>query len=299
MTMLAANLACVGLVIVDLVARAWRIQWLLHGTKCRISFLDALALNGIGDVAAAVTPNRIGGEPARLGGEILSGVPVAAGVVAIAIETVVMWPVNLAVGLWLAVMYAPEWWRTAGPALADTADDAWPWLLAMLVAGALAWWIVRRYAPALSHSMRRGTRRAWVYARRMPRWPLMLGAVATLASVVARVAILPVLAMTLPHPPPVGPLAFASFALIFAQLLLPTPSGAGVVELGFLGGAVGNLGGGYRTLLLVWRLYTTVLLIVLGIGLGLWRYGPQAVRAIVRGRGASEAVPAELPDALP
>ena len=292
--MLSANLLCVALVIVDLVARAWRIQWLLQGTQCRIGFLDALALNGLGDVAAAVTPNRIGGEPARLGGAMLSKVPVAAGVVAIAIETVVMWPVNVAVGVWLAWEYAPQWWHTAGPALTDTADDSWPWLVGMFVAGGVAWWVLRRYAPALSHSMRRGTRRAWVYARRMPRWPLAAGALATLASVAARVAILPVLALTLPHPPPMGPLAFASFALIFAQLLLPTPSGAGVVELGFLGGAVGNLGTGYKALLLLWRFYTTILLIAAGVLLGVWRYGPSAVRAVVRGRTAPVPIADEI-----
>ena len=102
--------------------------------------------------------------------------------------------------------------------------------------------------------------------------------------------------MTLPHPPPMGPLAFASYALIFAQLLLPTPSGAGVVELGFLGGAVGNLGAGYKTLLVLWRFYTTVLLIALGTAFGLWRYGPHAVRAIVKGRAtpAAPVIPEDL-----
>ena len=184
---------------------------------------------------------------------------------------------------------------SAGPALEDTADDAWPWVLAMFVAGGIAWWALRKYAPALSHSMRRGTKRAWVYARRMPPWPLVAGFLTSLISVAARVAILPVLALTLPHPPPMGPLAFASFALIFAQLLLPTPSGAGVVELGFLGGAVGNLGAGYKPMLLLWRFYTTIVLIAAGAAFGLWRYGPHAVRMIVRGR----ETPAPVPDKIP
>lgn len=282
--MLIANLLCLALVALDLAARAWRIQFILWGTHHRISFYDSVVLNCVGDVAAAATPNRIGGEPARLGGMVLSGVPMAAGVVAIAIETVVMWPVNLAIAGTLAVLYAPEWWHTAGPALEDTFADAWPWVIVMLIAGVAAWWAVRKYAPALSHSMRRGTKRAWVYVRRMPRWPLVTCAAMSAVSVMARIAILPVLALTLPHPPPMGPLFFASFALIYAQLLLPTPSGAGAVELGFLGGAVGNLGTGYKTLLLFWRFYTTILLVILGIALGLRRYGPKAIEAIVRGR---------------
>ena len=59
-----------------------------------------------------------------------------------------------------------------------------------------------------------------------------------------RVAILPVLALTLADPPAMGPLAVGSFALLYSQLVLPTPSGAGAVELGFLGGAAGDLGSG-------------------------------------------------------
>ena len=71
-----------------------------------------------------------------------------------------------------------------------------------------------------------------------------------------RVAILPVLALTLPIPPAMGPLAVGSFALLYSQLVLPTPSGAGAVELGFLGGAAGDLGSGEGWLLLAWRFYT-------------------------------------------
>ena len=105
MSLLTANLLCIALVVIDLAARTWRIQWILWGTEHRISFIDSLALNSVGDAAAAATPNRIGGEPARLGGMILSGVPASAGLVAIAIETVVMWAVNLAVGIWLSLIH--------------------------------------------------------------------------------------------------------------------------------------------------------------------------------------------------
>src|SRR5674476_1399022 len=76
----------------------------------------------------------------------------------------------------------------------------------------------------------------------MPAWPLLASAPLTLLGLAARVAILPVLALTLPFPPPIGPLTFGSFALLYAQILVPTPSGAGVIDMGFVGGAVGNLG---------------------------------------------------------
>jgi uncharacterized membrane protein YbhN (UPF0104 family) len=293
MSMLAANLICVALVALDLAARSWRIQWILRGMHCRLSFRDSVVLNCVGDAGASATPNRIGVEPARFGAAVLAGVPASAGVVAIALETLVMWPVNLAVAGWLAFKFAPAWWHTAGPALEDTADEAWPWLFALVAVGVGAWWAVRKYAPALSHSMRRGTKRAWVYARRMPPWPLLMGAVMSFVSLAARVAILPVLTLTLSHPPPVGPLAFASFALLYSQLLLPTPAGAGIVDIGFLGGAIGIIGGGDKRLLILWRFYTTIILVLLGIGLGVWRFGPAAVKAIARGRDAAADLPAK------
>ncbi len=55
-----------------------------------------------------------------------------------------------------------------------------------------------------------------------------------------------------------------SFALLYSQLLLPTPSGAGAVELGFLGGAAGDLGDRAGWLLLAWRFYTNGAGVVLG-----------------------------------
>lgn len=293
MSLLTANLICIALVVIDLVARTWRIQWILWGTQHKISFIDSLALNAVGDAAAAITPNRIGGEPARLGGMILSGVPASAGLVAIAVETAVMWIVNIAVGAWLAVEYAPEWWQTAGPLLEHTFRHSWPWVVVLLLMGAGTWWLVRKYAPNLSHSMQRGTRRAGIYFRRMPAWPIIMGAVTTFVSVAARVSMLPVLAMTLPDPPDLGPLFFVSYGLIFSQLLLPTPSGGGVIEIGFLGGAVGDLGDNERELLVLWRFYATFLLIAIGVLLGVWRYGRVAAEKIFRGRATPDVLPEE------
>lgn len=288
MSMLWANVVCVLLVGVELVARTWRIQWLLRGTGHHITFVDGLVLNAAGDVGAAVTPNRIGAEPPRVGGMLLSGVPASAAIVAIAVEAAAMWPVNIVIALGLALAYAPAWWRTAGPALEDTFADWWRWALGVACVGVLAWLAVRRFAPALVHTFRSGARAAWDMVRKMPAWTIAMAMVMTALSVCARVAILPVLALTLPHPPPLGPTCFASFVLIFAQNVLPLPSGAGVVELGFLGGAAGNLGAGYKTLLLLWRFYSTIVLVIAGIGLATWRYGPHAIRALVKGKDEDE-----------
>jgi uncharacterized membrane protein YbhN (UPF0104 family) len=118
----------------------------------------------------------------------------------------------------------------------------------------------------------------------MPAWPLLAGIPLTVLSLAARIAILPVLALTLPEPPPLGPLTFGSFTLLYSQFVLPTPSGAGVVDLGFLGGAAGDLGEHEASLLLAWRFYTTFVLVALGLILAVRQYGRSVVGAILRGR---------------
>ncbi len=121
-----------------------------------------------------------------------------------------------------------------------------------------------------------------VYWRRMPAWPLVASVPLSFINVATRVAILPVLALTLPHPPAMGPLAVGSFALLYSQLVLPTPSGAGAVELGFLGGAAGDLGGAEGWLLVAWRFYTNGIGVVLGVLLAAQIYGWPALRRLAR-----------------
>ena len=116
----------------------------------------------------------------------------------------------------------------------------------------------------------------------MPAWPLLASVPLTFVGLAARVAILPVLALTLPFPPPMGLLTFGSFALLYAQILVPTPSGAGVIDLGFVGGAVGDLGEHHRRLLFIWRMYTTAAVVAIGGVVAVRVYGMAAIEAIVR-----------------
>jgi uncharacterized membrane protein YbhN (UPF0104 family) len=108
----------------------------------------------------------------------------------------------------------------------------------------------------------------------------------SLVNLVARVAILPVLALTLTSPPALGPMALGSFALLYSQLVLPTPAGAGPVELGFLGGAAGDLGAGEGWLLLAWRFYTSGIGVLLGVLIAARIYGWPVLRKLVRRRAA-------------
>ena len=102
MTPLHAHLICVGLVAADLLARAWRIQWIVQGLGHRMSLWDSFVLNAFGDAACALTPLRIGGEPARLAGMLRSRVPATAAFVAISLEVLAAWPVIILAAGWLA-----------------------------------------------------------------------------------------------------------------------------------------------------------------------------------------------------
>jgi uncharacterized membrane protein YbhN (UPF0104 family) len=289
MDILEAHLICCVLVVIDLVTRAVRFQWLLAGLRVPVSFRDAFVMTTVGDAAAAITPNRLGAEPARLAAAAFAGVPVTAAVVAVTYELLVTAPVTAAAAGWLALIYAPRWWHNARPMLGETVHRTWPVLVALVIAGIVAWFLLRRAMPKVEHTLRRNTRRAWAYARRMPAWPLLASVPLTLMGLAARVAILPVLALTLPFPPPMGPLTFGSFALLYAQILVPTPSGAGVIDLGFVGGAVGNLGEHHRRLLLIWRVYTTAAVVAIGVVVALRVYGAAALVALTRRRKRTHA----------
>ena len=282
MTPVEAHLICLALVAADLVARVWRIQWIVQGLGHRMSAKDTFILNAFGDAACALTPLRIGGEPARLAGMLRSGVPAPAAFVGISFEVLAAWPVIILAVAWLGWQYAPAWWISVGPRLSAAAQGAWPWVALVVLASIVAWYYARRVASPVTRHLKRPVRRALVYWRRMPRWPLVASVPLSLINLVTRTAILPVLALTLAHPPALGPMMLGSFALLYSQLVLPTPSGAGAVELGFLGGAAGDLGDDQAWLLLAWRFYTNGIGVILGVWLAAQIYGWPALRRLVR-----------------
>src|SRR3989442_12267016 len=54
-----------ALLALDSLFRAWRIQLAAWTAGGRLSFADAFRLNLYGEAASQLTPNRLGGEPAR------------------------------------------------------------------------------------------------------------------------------------------------------------------------------------------------------------------------------------------
>jgi uncharacterized membrane protein YbhN (UPF0104 family) len=290
-SLLEAHLLCLGLFATDVLARAWRIRWIMQGLKHNLTLKDAFIINSLGDAANSLTPMRIAGEPARLAGMLRLRVPATAALIGIALEALVSRLVLVGVIVWVGWQLAPAWWVGVGPRVLTAAEETWPWIALILVAGVLLWRYTERVVSPFSRRMRHSVRRVRVYWRQMPRWPLLVGVPLSLVGILARVAMLPVLALTLASPPPLSVLTFGSFSLLYSQMVLPTPSGAGVVDLGFIAGAAGEFAGN-GWLLIAWRIYTTGLGVLLGAWFAARLYGWPALRKLVRKDGVEVRAPA-------
>ena len=288
---LAGHALCVGMVLLDQAARAYRIRLLAGTIGHPLRFRDALSVNAIGDAACAVTPMRLGGEPVRIAALLRFGVPATACFVAVAFEVVTMWPVIILSALGIGYWLAPGWLSHTAPLMARGLVHSWVWLALAVFVSLLLFLVVRRRAHFATRVTRRPWRRVLVYGRRMPIRVLILAALSAFVNLATRTAILPILMATLPGSSPLGPAIVGSFALLYSQLALPTPSGAGVVDLGLLAGAAGSAGGAEIQLLIWWRFYTTFLGVALGSWLGVRVFGWGMVRALFTRRGQGKGAP--------
>jgi uncharacterized membrane protein YbhN (UPF0104 family) len=261
----AVHFLCVVCLLVDGAARAWRLRILVRALGGSVAFRAALGANLVEDAAAALTPWRLGGIPARIAILRRDGVGTGTALVVGIAESTLTYPLVILNAVWVIVAFAPDWRRTIGPQVARSTVSAGTWLALALVLGLVVWLILRRLLPRHHDSARRTLLTAWREARRAG--PLVLGwsVFLTFASMAARVAILPILTRTLVPSPPLEAVTLSSFALLYGQLLLPTPSGAGAVELGFLSGGAGAVGAIATRLLLAWRFYTALVAIGSGV----------------------------------
>src|SRR5438309_4437211 len=210
---------------VDCVARAWRIQLATWTAGGRLSFSHAIRLNLYGEAASQLTPNRLGGEPARFLGLNEARLRPVTGIVAIGVEVACEWPLFLLVGAALFGYYVPDWRDAARTWLhRHRAGELLTVEISALVVLVTAY-LLQRLARAgfVRHRVRRQWRVAWAHVRRAPWWALGAGALLTVISVVARALILPALAWGLPHGsvPPFGEMFFGALALIHAPLVVP------------------------------------------------------------------------------
>src|SRR5204862_6152178 len=108
-----SHLLALGLLGVCCTVRAWRIQLAVWLAGPRLSFSDAFRLNLYGEAASQLTPNRLGGEPARFLGLAEARLRPVTALVAIGVEVAAEWPVFVISAAALVAYYVPDW-RDAG-----------------------------------------------------------------------------------------------------------------------------------------------------------------------------------------
>ncbi len=300
---LAPHLICIALVAADLLARAWRTQLMVHGVGHPLAFWRSFAINAFGDAAATLTPLRVAGQPARVLALVHEGVPLEATLVALSVEAAITYATVAACGVFLIIAAVPEWPALLGGVVTSAGQVVWRWgvLAGILFVIAVVVWRSRwRWRWRWLGSRRRSTAVAgeegqtgkrslaqrmgdmWKLVRLVPLHAQLLAIPLSVVNVVARVAILPVLAQLLTDPPAWATIWLASYTLVYGQVVVPTPAGAGVVDAGFLAGAaaVGNDDAGRA--LLFWRIYSSGAGLVLGLLLGAPRYGVRPLVRLVR-----------------
>lgn len=262
--LITRHLAALGLCGLDIAVRAVRLRLLVCDPR-RPALWPAVRVNAYGDAAAAITPARLGGDLARFLGLRHLGVDTPGTLVALGAERLLSWALIAAAAVLFAVAFADRAVTGLGRlvSLARTPEARVLLALALGLAAASAV-LARRYRHRLPPDLTASLTQLWRRAQSLPA-PLVAGATAlTALSMMARIAILPVLVSGHPEIDR-GALVVGSFALLYGQLFLPTPAGAGGVELGFIAGFRGTLTGRELAgLLVAWRVYTLILGAALG-----------------------------------
>lgn len=275
-----AHVASAALFVADLVFRSARMHALVRVAGARLSAREAVTLTAFGDAAAVITPWRAGGEVARLLSARLSGVPAPVSVVVMAIESAVGYGIAALAGAWLAAAYGGAWLASLDGVRAKLSMS---WIRAIAVLACVMLILVLGAVMALPAARVRaldairGTGAALRSLRALRPHALVWCGVLSAASLASRVLVLPILAAGSASAG-FGVLSLVSFTLLHAQVALPTPGGAGPIELVFLTGGVGVSHA--AALLGWWRAYVSLLPMIVGFTLAAIVHGRQAWRAL-------------------
>lgn len=267
----------------DVLVRAWRIQLAAWTAGGRLGFWPAVRLNLYGEAASTLTPNRLGGEPARFAGLTEAGLSSVTALVAVGVEVAAEWPVFLLMALALGIHYVPDWKDAAQRWLSRhlASDLVWIELIALGVLVAI--YFIQRFVRSgtIRHRVRRQWRVAWAHVRRAPLWVQALNAALTAVSLASRALVLPALAWGMAEAPPFSQMFFGALALLASPLLVPLPSGGGGIEVVFLSGFAGDFGARQVPVLLWWRFYSVILLTIIGVYLMVHSLGMRAAKELM------------------
>src|SRR2546428_11283033 len=98
-----------ALLALDSLFRAWRIQLAAWTAGGRLSFADAFRLNLSGEAASQLTPNRLGGEPARFLGLAEAGLRPVTALAPIRVEVAAEWPALVSAAASPIAYSVPDW----------------------------------------------------------------------------------------------------------------------------------------------------------------------------------------------
>ena len=258
------HLAAFGTAMVELLSRAARTMLLARGLHARLSLGQSLAVQVAADGAGAITPARIGSDPAKLLILTRSGIDLPrAG--AILVGEALSEAALLTLLALLAAMFIRPGGGAALGALSYVISTGAAVVVALLVSGRNRKRILR--ALPLSEQRRilvlQGLRHFASQARKLFVLPAgyMAGvSVAAGLHICARAAVLPILCAGLVSPAQLPALAAWSFTLLYAGALVPLPSAGGVIELGFTAALSAAIPpDALIVVMLWWRIYTTYL----------------------------------------
>lgn len=293
-----AHAFALGAVVLDLVARTFKIQLSGIAAHLPLSFGTSLRTSLAGDFAAAITPSRSGAEPARFLVMKEAGLPIAGILVVLFVELFLELVSLIVVAIGLALFLG----HTASTLAALTAIIVG---YAAFVLGGGA------FALALSRHPARGPAPAWARAigvnarvwrrvqrslrqlrasvdalRRARRGMLVAALCCSIVHVLARLTILPIIVYAYgAEDVPLARLTVWPLALLYGTAVAPAPAGGGVVELGFKAALGGSIPIRLMAASLIWwRVYSFYAYTVLG-ALGA---GRTAMRALLGREGKRE-----------
>ncbi len=272
-----AHLLALAAVVVEVVARSFKIRWSAAAAGISLKFTTAVRTCLGGDFAAAITPARSGAEPARFFILSESGLPSASVLVVLYAELFLEVLSLAAVVIVVALVF-----RHAGAVVLTLAGMVGLYAVVILGIGALALFLSRRNAngppPPWARRLRlhagrwRTIQRALRKLRatidsveHVRKGPVIAAFLASFVHVGIRLLVLPALVLTSVPDAPVAPLALWPLGFLYGAAVVPAPGGGGAVEVAFraaLGHSIpAQL---FGAALIWWRFYTFYIYILVG-----------------------------------
>ena len=262
----------------EVVSRCIKLMWTGRAVGTPLSFMTVFRTSLGGDLAASITPGRVGAEPARYLILSKSGIPAPSAMVVLYLELFLEMISIAVVAVAIGFLF-----NSSGGAMAAMIGAAGGYAGFVLGLGAIGVVLSRRNLgdepPPWARRLRIHGKR-WAFVRR---WveriattveafkKMNFGAAAvslffSITHVAVRFTVLPAIVYSATTAPvPLAPLVIWPLGLIYGAGVVPAPGGGGAVELAFRA-ALGKVipAGVFAPALVWWRFYTFYMYIIVG-----------------------------------